>query len=99
MAPGAGSTSVRPRRRRHRRGQLERYKRGFALDGQYDYFTGERILSPGRYEELLEAHRRRLAANGLDFDEASDFFPAYRRGAEALSPTEPVVRQTAEARS
>lgn len=78
---------------------LERYKRGFALEGQYDYFTGERILSPGRYEELLEAHRRRLAANGLDFDEASDFFPAYRRGAEALSPREPVVRQTAEARS
>ncbi|MCT2357598.1 GNAT family N-acetyltransferase [Brevibacterium casei] len=78
---------------------LERYKRGFALEGQYDYFTGERILSPGRYEELLEAHRHRLAANGLDFDEASDFFPAYRRGAEALSPREPVVRQTAEARS
>lgn len=84
---------------------LERYKRGFALDGAFDYFTGERILSPGRYEALLSAHRRRLADNGLDFDETSDFFPAYRRGAEALSvpststESQPVVRQAAEARS
>ena len=65
---------------------LDRYKRGFAPHGRVDYLTGERIISAPAYDALLAAHRQRLAARGLDFDESSDFFPAYRRGAELLTP-------------
>lgn len=75
---------------------LERYKRGFALEGQYDYFTGERIISPQRYESLLAAHRRRMEERGLPFDDSSDFFPAYRRGADQLATAETAADSVSE---
>lgn len=64
---------------------LERYKRGFAPRGQIDYLTGERIISQRNYDALVSAHRRRFGERGLEFDEAGDFFPAYRRDDDVLS--------------
>lgn len=48
---------------------IERYKRSFAPGGIVEFTTGQRVLDPGRYEELV-------ASRGVSTE--TSFFPAYR---------------------
>ena len=57
---------------------LERYKKGFAPEGQQSFCTAEWILDPNTYGALTRARRAAALAGGADWDEDSDFFPAYR---------------------
>ncbi|UKA74585.1 GNAT family N-acetyltransferase [Arthrobacter sp. FW306-07-I] len=56
---------------------IERYKRSFAPSGAVEFMTGQRILHPGTYQQLLEA-RRSAAGADVDLVGPSAYFPAYR---------------------
>ncbi|MDT0193797.1 GNAT family N-acetyltransferase [Arthrobacter sp. AB6] len=59
---------------------IERYKRSFAPSGNVDFLTGQRILMPQAYEQLvLRREAESSASDARDTDHA--FFPAYRRPA------------------
>lgn len=58
---------------------LERYKRRFASDGGLVFQTGERILDPVAFDGLVEERRRDFDREAVEWDERSDFFPAYRQ--------------------
>lgn len=73
---------------------LERYKRGFAPAGRVAFLTGERVLDQPRYDRLAAASRRETEARGFVWDDADDFFPAYRREHSGRS-----ARETAAVRS
>lgn len=57
---------------------IERYKRSFAPDGAVDFFTGQRILAPKVYEQLVAARRAQFALEGHPWPDGTGFFPAYR---------------------
>jgi hypothetical protein len=57
---------------------IERYKRSFAPDGAVDFFTGQRVLAPTTYEELVAERKSQLASLGIPWPDATSFFPAYR---------------------
>jgi Acetyltransferase (GNAT) domain len=57
---------------------IERYKRAFAPSGSVDFVTGQRILNPGAYEQLLSHRQRELDDAGREWPADSGYFPAYR---------------------
>lgn len=57
---------------------LERYKRGFAPQGERMFRTAERILDESAYQELVERRRGAAVRTGRTWDEGSAFFPLYR---------------------
>ena len=57
---------------------LERYKRGFAPEGERCFRTAERVLDPVAYAVLVDERRERAAADGQAWDEEGEYFPAYR---------------------
>lgn len=56
---------------------IERYKRSFAPDGAVDFTTGQRVLQPDAYQQLVKA--RQTQQPDADPLEGSDFFPEYRK--------------------
>lgn len=56
---------------------IERYKKAFAPTGAVDFVTGQRILRPDVYKELVQKHYTMLRRDH-DSDESA-FFPEYRR--------------------
>ena len=57
---------------------IERYKRSFAPNGSVDFMTGQRILLPDLYQQLVEARQSEFALKNRAWPEESTFFPAYR---------------------
>ncbi len=99
-----GRTLKRPRRRRARllrpARDLERADRGHQRPTRTPPRLRPRLPQPHPLHRPISTRGRRIQTPTTPSTAMSrDFFPAYRRGAEALSPREPVVRQTAEARS
>lgn len=58
---------------------LEDYKRRFAPNGGVVFHTGERILDPLAFDELVDDRRREFEVAAVPWDEESDFFPRYRQ--------------------
>lgn len=57
---------------------LERYKRGFAPQGERIFRTAERVLDAARYAELVDERRSQAVRAQRAWDEESAFFPLYR---------------------
>jgi CelD/BcsL family acetyltransferase involved in cellulose biosynthesis len=57
---------------------IERYKRSFAPFGRVDFFTGQRVLMPETYEQLVDLRDARDPLSNADLA-VTKFFPAYRR--------------------
>jgi hypothetical protein len=57
---------------------IERYKRSFAPSGSVDFRTGQRILMPEAYAQLVALKEAQLASDGA-LASKTEFFPAYRR--------------------
>ncbi len=67
---------------------LERYKQRFAPNGGVPFHTGERVLDPDGFDELVRTRRRAFAAVSARWDEASRFFPLYRQPIPDDAPEE-----------
>lgn len=58
---------------------IERYKRSFAPDGAVDFMTGQRILQPHTYQQLVQALCAKSSSEKQQlFIEESAYFPKYR---------------------
>lgn len=57
---------------------IEKYKKSFAPDGAVDFMTGQRILQPDAYRQLVEARRAMSLGVDLGSFEESAYFPKYR---------------------
>src|SRR5699024_9607760 len=70
---------------------LERYKKGFAPDGDVWFCTAERVIDPTGCAVLLERRREQARDAGLTGEVDPEYFPAYR--APLVAPThEPAER-------
>lgn len=66
---------------------LERYKQRFAPEGAVMFHTGERVLDPVAFDELVNTRRREFEVADVPWDDDAEFFPPYRRPMpEGLEP-------------
>lgn len=54
---------------------IYRYKQSFAPNGEYCFYTGQRITNVGRYEKLVNARKKSLSGTWQPRD---GYFPQYR---------------------
>jgi hypothetical protein len=54
---------------------IYRYKQSFAPNGEYYFYTGQRITNEGRYEKLVNARKKSLSGTWQPRD---GYFPQYR---------------------
>lgn len=54
---------------------IYRYKQSFAPNGEYCFYTGQRITNMGRYEKLVNARKKSLSVTWQPRD---GYFPQYR---------------------
>ena len=66
---------------------LEGYKKRFAPNGGVLFHTGERILDPRAFDELVAARRREFEEAAVPWDEETEFFPRYRAPIPHEAPT------------
>jgi hypothetical protein len=57
---------------------IERYKRSLAPDGAVDFFTGQRVLQPEIYGDLVRDRKKQFANADVEWPESSTYFPEYR---------------------
>ncbi len=62
-----------------RKDGIYRYKLSFAPNGEVEFRTGQWIVDPGTYEELVRQRQKALGGRSPDRRSRKGFFPAYRR--------------------